>query len=250
MRRKDKSWKSCISFFISRYNFTHVPHYLSSGCLEAEPRGGFLCKWFVEGALSGAACKDRIWGKLSKEGSSAGAQPLSDSGGSSGAWVASQSGSPWRKGAGLLYPVFTSHWLPSTPTPSWGRGRDISSRAFLVEGNSLEKGEAGKGLWVGHDSLYTCTHFDPFPPTFLTSSYARLSDLMSLQPHWTSFYFMNTVGSFCTNSFCMFTSLCVEESPPIRFESLLLLSLKCQLECHLFRPSTSTQSVVALPVYS
>lgn len=40
-----------------------MPSYFSSGSLEAEPRGGILCKWFVEGELSGTACKDKIRGQ-------------------------------------------------------------------------------------------------------------------------------------------------------------------------------------------
>lgn len=173
-----------------------MPSCLSSGSLETEPRGGFLCKWFVEGELSGAACKDLVRGQQRVRFSRSSAQP---------AW-------PQRELWGLGFRGLDSQVIGCVQSPPL---------AFLPESSSPEQGDAGKALWVGHSSLhYIYTHFDPFPPTVLTSY--QTPSLISVQPH-RFLSTLNTLGSFCTISFCTLTSLCTEQSFPICFKCLLLL---------------------------
>lgn len=78
-----------------------MPSCLSSGSLEAEPRGGFLCKWFVEGELSGAACKDLVRGQQSQVQQELSSACLAPAG---------------ALGTGLSWPGFTSYWLRPLPT--------------------------------------------------------------------------------------------------------------------------------------
>lgn len=207
LSKKKKSWKSyrCI---ISRYNFAYTPSYFSSGSLEGEPGGGFLCKWFVEGELSGAACKGRIGD--SRDAGSAGA-PNSASWPQRELW--SMSGTAPPKVGDWAFVAWIHKFLAASIPHHWR----ICLRAALQSKVTLLKGR------VGHSNLhyiYTCNHFEPFPPTVPTSY--QTPSLTSVQPQ-RFLSTLNTLSSFCSMGFCTLTSLCTEQSLPICFECLLLL---------------------------